>query len=251
MNLKLKLLLGTIYLICLSAIMFVIFSYFDLKDLIDINFFKNNHQTLSNFKSENIFLLLIFFSVISIIWIVLLGFASPLALFAGFAFGKWLGTLVSVISFSIGSTLLYYLANFFFKEFIKETLSTKIEKFINLFNKNDFLYFMLFRFTGGGGMPFAMQNILPVIFGMKLKKYFLSTFLGLIPTAFILNSLGSGIGNYVTKNDSITWINLINDPEIYIPIFIFILLLIIAALINKVFLTTNHLNKNFKKLDLK
>jgi len=221
--------------------MFIIFSNFDFKDFFDINFIKNNQQILNDFKSKNIFLLLIFFTIFSIIWIVLLGFASPLALFSGFVFGKWLGTFISVISFSIGCTLLYYLANFFLKEFIKKKLSVKIEKFINLFNKNDFLYFMLYRFTGGG-MPFAVQNILPVIFGMKIKKYFFSTLLGLVPGIFIINSLGSGIGNYLIKNDTMTWINLINNPEIYIPIFIFILLLIIGTFINK-FVFRNKLSK--------
>ena len=158
MNLKLKLLLGTVYLICFSALMYFIFSNFDFKDLSNVNFFKNNQQLLNDFKLENIFLLLILFSIFSIIWILLLGFGSPLILFAGFVFGKWLGTLISVISFSVGATLLYCLANFFFKDFIKNKFSVKIEKFINLFNKNDFLYFTLFRFTGGG-MPFAIQNI--------------------------------------------------------------------------------------------
>ena len=241
MNLKLKLLFSAIYLICFSILMFIIFSNFDFKDFFDINFIKNNQQILNDFKSKNIFLLLIFFTIFSIIWIVLLGFASPLALFSGFVFGKWLGTFISVISFSIGCTLLYYLANFFLKEFIKKKLSVKIEKFINLFNKNDFLYFMLYRFTGGG-MPFAVQNILPVIFGMKIKKYFFSTLLGLVPGIFIINSLGSGIGNYLIKNDTMTWINLINNPEIYIPIFIFILLLIIGTFINK-FVFRNKLSK--------
>jgi uncharacterized membrane protein YdjX (TVP38/TMEM64 family) len=232
MNLKLKLLLGTTYLICFFTLMFVIFSIFDLKDLTDINFFKNNQQLLSNFKSENIFLLLILFSIFSIVWIILLGFGTPILLFAGFIFGKWLGTLVSVLSFTIGATLLYWLANFFFKDLIKKKLSKRIEKFINLFNKNDFLYFMLFRFTGGG-MPFALQNVLPVIFSMKIKNYFFATLLGIIPSVFLVASLGAGVGNFINKSNSISWIGLIKDPEIYFPILIFILLLILASLINK------------------
>ena len=232
MNLKLKLLLGTTYLICFFTLMFVIFSTFDLKDLTDINFFKNNQQLLSNFKSENIFLLLILFSIFSIVWIILLGFGTPILLFAGFIFGKWLGTLVSVLSFTIGATLLYWLANFFFKDLIKKKLSKRIEKFINLFNKNDFLYFMLFRFTGGG-MPFALQNVLPVIFSMKIKNYFFATLLGIIPSVFLVASLGAGVGNFINKSNSISWIGLIKDPEIYFPILIFILLLILASLINK------------------
>jgi len=241
MNLKLKLLFGAIYLICFFTLIFIVFLNFDFKDFMDINFFKDNQQIINNFKSTNIFLLLIFFTIFSIIWVILLGFTSPLALASGFMFGKWLGTFISVISFSIGSTLLYYLANFFCKEFIREKFSTKIEKFINLFNKNDFLYFMLFRFTGGG-MPFAVQNILPVIFGMSLKNYFFSTLLGLIPGMFVMNSLGSGIGNFVDTNDSIIWLNLIKSPEIYIPIFIFILVLTISVFINKFFFS-NKLSK--------
>ena len=234
MNLKLKLLLGTVYLICFFVLMIVIFSNFDFKDLTDINFFKNNQQLLNNFKIDNTFLLLVLFTIFSIIWILLLGFGSPLALFAGFLFGKWVGTIVSVVSFSIGSTLLYALANFFFKDFIKKKFYSKIEKFINLFNKNDFLYFMLFRFTGGG-MPFAIQNILPVIFDMKIKKYFFSTFLGILPGLFILTSIGDGLGNFINENDSIVWGSLVKDPKIYVPIFIFILLTISAILINKFF----------------
>ena len=234
MNLKLKLLLGAIYLICFSALMIIIFSNFDIKDLSDINFFKNNQQVLNDFKSKDIFLLLSLFSIFSIIWILLLGFGTPLALFAGFVFGKWIGTLISVVSLSVGATLLYFLANFFFKDFIKKKFSIKVEKFINLFNKNDFLYFTLFRFTGGG-LPFAVQNVLPIIFGMKIKKYFFSTLLGITPGLFIITSLGAGVGSYINKKDSIVWTELIKDPEIYFPILVFIVLLTIAAVINKFF----------------
>jgi len=235
------LLLGTIYFICFSALMLVIFSNFDFKDLSDVNFIKNNQQLLNTFKLENIFLLLFLFLIFSILWILLLGFGTPLALFAGFAFGKWVGTLISVLSLSIGATLLYCLANFFFKDFIKKKFSIKIKKFINLFNKNDFLYYMLFRFTGGG-VPFAIQNILPIIFNMKIKKYFLATLIGIVPGIFIINSIGAGIGSFINQNDSIIWTELIKDPKIYFPILVFIILIILAATINK-FLFNNKFSK--------
>jgi uncharacterized membrane protein YdjX (TVP38/TMEM64 family) len=234
MNLKLKLLIGTVYLICFSALMFVIFSNFDFKDLSDINFFKNNQELLNDLKSKNTFLVLVLFSIFSIIWILLLGFGSPIALFAGFVFGKWLGTLITVVSLSIGATLLYCLANFFFKDFIKKKFSAKIEKFVNLFNKNDILYFTLFRFTGGG-MPFAIQNILPVIFDMKIKKYFFSTLLGIVPSMFVITSLGAGLGSFINRNNTIIWADLIKDPEIYFPILIFLIVMILATVTNKLF----------------
>ena len=241
MNLKLKLLLGTVYLICFSALMFIIFSNFDFKDLTDVTFLKNNQQILNNFKLENTILIIVFFSLFTIIWILLLGFGTPMALLGGFIFGKWFGTLISVMSLSIGATLLYFLANLFFKDIIKKKLSTKIEKFINLFNKNDFIYFMLFRFTGGG-LPFAIQNILPVIFNMKIKKYFFSTLFGITPGIFIITALGDGVKNFVGRNDKIVWSELIRDPEIYFPILVFVIVLILAGVINKFFFN-NSLSK--------
>ena len=44
--------------------------------------------------------------------------------------------------------------------------------------------------AGGGGIPFAIQNILPVIFDMKVKNYIFATLLGLVPTTFISVALG-------------------------------------------------------------
>ena len=93
---------------------------------------------------------------------------------------------------------------------------------------------MLFRFTGGG-MPFAVQNVLPVIFDMQIKNYFFSTLLGIMPGIFIINSLGAGVGNFIKKNDSMVWGELIKDPEIYVPILVFIAVIILAAVINKFF----------------
>jgi len=241
MNIKLKLLLGTIYIICFSALMFIIFSNFDFKDLSDVNFFKNNQQLFNDYKLENKFLLSIFFSIFSIIWVFLLGFGTPLALFAGFIFGKWFGTLISVVSLSVGATLLYCLANLFFKDFIKKKLSTKIEKFINLFNKNDFVYFILFRFTGGG-MPFAVQNVLPVVFEMTVKKYFFSTLIGIVPGIFIITSIGAGVESFIGKNETLVWTELIRDPGIYFPVLTFIIVLILASFINKFFFN-NKLSK--------
>ena len=99
---------------------------------------------------------------------------------------------------------------------------------------------MLFRFTGGG-MPFAIQNVLPVIFDMKIKKYFFSTLLGIIPGIFIITSLGAGVGNFIGKNESIVWIDLIKDPKIYFPILIFIIVLLVTVIVNKFFFNNKYL----------
>ena len=43
------------------------------------------------------------------------GFGLPVALLAGFIFGKWLGTFILIIGMTIGATILYIIGNYFFK----------------------------------------------------------------------------------------------------------------------------------------
>ena len=189
MNTKLKLMLAVVYAFCLGFLLFYIFTYLDPKDLTDYGYIKNQSEIFLDYKKNNLIMFILLFFIFTVIWVLLLGFGSPIAIAAGFIFGKWLGTFITVISFSIGCTLLYLLASFYLKELLNKYLKSKISKFKAIFNKNEFLYFMIFRFAGGGGIPFGIQNVLPVIFNMKIKNYFYATLLGLIPTIFIINSL--------------------------------------------------------------
>ena len=170
----------------------------------------------------------------------MLGFGSPLSLVSGFIFGKYIGTFICLTSFTIGCSFLYLLANAYFRDLVEKYLENKIGKLKNLFNKNELIYFMLFRFVGGGGIPFGIQNVLPVIFNMRIKNYIYATFLGLVPTTFIICSIGSGIENIIENNESPTIFDAILNPEIYIPLLSFILILIISYFIkNKVFKNSN------------
>jgi len=224
-----------VYAFCLGTMFFYIFSYLDLKDLADYTYIKNQSEILINYKQDNLILFILLFFIFTVIWILLLGLGSPLAVIAGFVFGQWLGTVITVISYSVGCTLLYLLANFYFKEILQNYLESKITRFKTIFNKNEFLYFMIFRFAGGGGIPFPVQNVLPLIFNMKIKNYFYATFLGLMPTMFLINSLGAGINIYLKNNNTIDYFLLISSPNIYGPIIGFLVLLTISFFVREKF----------------
>ena len=77
---------------------YILFTYLDLKDLSSCSYIKTKSQILYDFKENNLILFSLIFFVGSIIWILLLGFASPLAILSGFIFGQWYGTLISVFT---------------------------------------------------------------------------------------------------------------------------------------------------------
>tara|TARA_B110000211_G_scaffold156100_1_gene176941 strand:- start:776 stop:1312 length:537 start_codon:yes stop_codon:yes gene_type:complete len=169
----------------------------------------------------------------SIIWVVLLGFGSPILILSGILFGKWIGTIVSVLSISVGALVLYIIANFFFYDVVKNTLEVKFKNYIQLFQKNEFYYFFIYRFVGGLGVPFFLQNIFPVLFNMKKINYFFSSFFGFIPGFFVFNTIGAGLNTYIEKTEEFSFLKLILTPEIYFPILMFIGLIILSFLIKK------------------
>jgi len=230
-----KIYLGGIYLAVLCIAIYFLFSTFDIKDLTSYEFIKENREIIIKYKDNNIFFLTIIFFIITILLNLLLCPMLLPTLIIGFIFGKWLGTLILIFGNTLGGLLLYQLAKTFFSDLIEKKFKTKFSKFINFFNKNETIYFMCFRFMGGGGTPFPIQNVLPVLFNMSAKNYIIATLLGIIPTTFVTVALGSGIEKIIDKNAELSFLPVVQSPEIYLPIIGFFIILIIAFFIKKFF----------------
>ena len=233
MSKNLKIFLGGSYLIILFSFLYFIFTVIDVTRLSDFTYYKEVQSNLSTFISTNIIINLIYFFIFAVIWVALLGFGSPILLISGILFGQILGTIISVISISIGALVLYSIGNFFFRDLVKSILEKKFQKYIQLFQKNEFFYFFIYRFIGGLGVPFGLQNLIPILFGMKKMNYFFSSFFGFIPGFFIINTIGSGLNSYISQADNFSIIELILTPEIYLPIIMFSLLMILSLFIKK------------------
>ena len=237
MSKNFKLFLGFTYLLLLAVFLYFIFSNIQINRLNDFLYYKELQLGLENFISANFLINIIYFFIFAVAWVALLGFGSPILIFSGILFGKWIGTIISIISISIGALILYVIANFFFRDTVKKILEQKFKKYIQLFQKNEFYYFFLYRFIGGLGAPFFLQNILPVLFDMKKKNYFFSSLFGFVPSFFVFNTIGAGLNNYIEKSENFSFLGLVLLPEIYFPILMFIVLIIVSLLIKKKFFT--------------
>ena len=91
---------------------------------------------------------------------------------------------------------------YFFYEFLNKKLHSKFNYLEKIFSKNELLVMVIFRFVGM--VPFFIANLLPVIFNISIKNYYLGTLIGIFHTIFIMVSLGSGLSNIInTSNISI------------------------------------------------
>ena len=233
-----KIYLGGLYLIVIFIAIYFLFSTFDIKDFTSYELIKENRETILQYKNNNIFFLTITFFIITVFLNLLLCPMLVPTLIIGFIFGKWIGTLILVFGNTMGGFLLYRLAKIFFSDLIEKRFKVKFSKFINFFNRNEIFYFMCFRFMGGGGTPFPIQNVLPVLFNMSSKNYIFATFLGIIPTTFVTVALGSGIEKIIDQNAELSFLPVVQSPEIYLPIIGFFIILIFAFVIKKFYFKT-------------
>ena len=232
---KIKIFIGLSYLILLSVFLFLFFSKFSIQQITSYDFIKENRIFFLELKNSNLILVSIIFLIFTILWVFpFLGFGSPIALLGGFIFGKWIGTIVVILGLSFGATFLYIFGNYFLKDIIRERFS---KKFVNLqvkFKDSEFLYLLVYRLIGG--IPWQLSCLLPTIFNVKISNFYFATLIGIIPTVFLMVSIGNGLEKVIDQNSEIPLItDIIFSPEIYIPLLAFFSLVFISIVLRKLF----------------
>ena len=231
---KIKLFVGLFYVALVTGFLYYFFSKFSFDEITSYEFIKNNRDYFFELRQTNLLLLGLIFILFATLWVFAAGFGTPLALFAGFIFGKWFGLLFSLVGMTLGATLLYIFCNYFLKEIIKDKFLNRFSNLDKKFKKSEFIYLLIYRFIGG--IPFQVQNILPCMFNVKVYNYFWSTFLGLLPSLFLVVSIGSGLEKIIDQNlKAPTMIDLITTSSIYVPLIAFFSLLGITIFFRKTF----------------
>ena len=232
---KFKLFIGLVYLILICLFLYFFFSKFSLKEIMSYDFIRENRSYFVNLKNSNLTLIFFIFLVSTILWVFpLLGFGSPVSIMGGFIFGKWIGTIVVVSGLTIGATLLYVFGNYFLKDLIREKFLNKYQNLETKFKKSEFIYLLIYRMVGG--IPWQLQCLLPTLFDVKLKNYFFSTLIGVVPGTFLITSIGSGLEKIIDQNSEVpNFIDIIFSPDIYIPLLAFFGLILFSIFLRKKF----------------
>ena len=232
---KIKIFIGLSYLILLSVFLFLFFSKFSIQEITSYDFIKENRIFFLELKNSNLILVSIIFLIFTILWVFpFLGFGSPIALLGGFIFGKWIGTIVVILGLSFGATSLYIFGNYFLKDIIKDRFSKKFQNLQVKFKDSEFLYLLVYRLVGG--IPWQLSCLLPTIFNVKISNFYFATLIGIIPTVFLMVSIGNGLEKVIDQNSEIPLItDIIFSPDIYIPLLAFFSLIFITIFLRKLF----------------
>ena len=232
---KIKIFLGFTYLAIVTAVV-IAFFYYGANTFLSPSYLVENKKYIFELRDQNLFIISLAYFFFSIIWVFLMGFGTPLAIFAGFAFGTVLGSALSIFSFTIGATLLYIFANLYFKDLVEKYLGSKYSGLKNNIQANELIYFFSLRVVPG--IPFPIKNLLPVLFSMKIKNYFFATLFGEALPLIISISIFSGLSNAFESDKDLN-LNLLFDPEIFFPLLALAVMSLIANYVKKKYFGKN------------
>ncbi|EGW20857.1 TVP38/TMEM64 family protein [Methylobacter tundripaludum] len=184
------------YLIWLLPIAVAAFFLFDGPQLLSLDNIREHRQALADFTDRHYLLMLIACGIgYSLSTALSLPGGTVLSLLLGLLFGRWMGTLLIVISATLGATALFWLARYLLSDWAEQRLrsNTLAKKLLDGFQADAFNYLLFLRLVPA--FPFWLVNLAPAFTPVSLRIYVMTTFIGIIPGSFVFANLGQSLGS--------------------------------------------------------
>ncbi|WP_170161258.1 TVP38/TMEM64 family protein [Methylocaldum marinum] len=194
---------------------------------LSLDVIKENRDRLMDF-TEHHYILMLFAS--ALLYIATTAFSIPgggiLSLAMGVLFGRWLGTLVTVIASTLGALLAFLAARFVFADFAHAKLSQSpvAVRIVEGFEGDAFRYLLFLRLVPL--FPFWLVNLAPAVTNISARTFFLATLIGVIPGSFVYVNLGQALGEISDIKD--IW-----SPEVIFGLMLLGLLIVLPAVSRK------------------
>ena len=189
-----------------------------MKDLL------NYYQNYKMYVNENKFLFVIIYLFFSILWICLLGIMIPMLVLSTLMF-EYLAFILSIISFSTGSTISYLFAKKF-----KNPIGKNLHQ--SIITNNSFFLYIIFRFIPG--LPYILKNISGIFFKLQKREFFIATIIADTPQIFLIVFLIKRSLD-ASENFSNDFDLALVSEQLFLPIFLIFLFLILVFVLKKKF----------------
>jgi uncharacterized membrane protein YdjX (TVP38/TMEM64 family) len=173
---------------------FIGFFAFDLDSYVTFDALKQNREWLLNQVSEHrVATVVAFITIYAAIAALSVPGATVASITGGFLFGLLSGTVWNVIAATTGATLLFLAARTVFGDILHKKAGPWLHKLESGFQENAFNYLLALRLVPA--FPFFVVNLVPAFLNVRLRTFVVTTFIGIIPGAFVYTSVGAGLGS--------------------------------------------------------
>lgn len=175
---------------------------------------RSRHAELKGFVDDNFVLgLVIYMAVFLAATFVAVPGAMVLQLIAGFLFGPWIGGIATAISATFGSLGYYYAARSALGDAMRRRAyaDPRAKKWREGLEKDAFWYLLGLRVPPV--MLFVGISALAGLAAVPVRSYLAATFIGVLPSATVYASIGSGLKAIFERGEAIDPM----DPVIFWP----------------------------------
>ena len=192
---------------------------FFLRDYLTFQALADNREALIAFRDNNYLLTVLVFIAV---YVLIVAFSLPGATIAtltgGFLFATFPGALFNIIGASIGATAIFLAARWGFGEKLGARLEGSdgiVKKIKDGIDENQWSMLFLIRLVPA--VPFFMANLIPSFLEVPLRRFVISTFVGIIPGTTVFTSVGEGLGEVFASGETPN-LGIIFEPAILFPI---------------------------------
>jgi len=190
-----------------------------LRDYLSFEALADNRAALIAFRDANYALTVAgFIAAYAAIVAFSLPGATIATLTGGFLFATFPGVLFNVTGATLGAVGIFLAARWGFGERLAARMDTStgtVRRIKDGIDANQWEMLFLIRLVPA--VPFFVANLVPALVGVPLRRFAITTFLGIIPGALVYTSVGAGLGEVFARGETPD-LGIIFTPPILLPI---------------------------------
>ena len=215
----------------IAIILYMIAAYFDLATYVSVDCLINHTAKLSLFREKHTVMIILAYIVIySLTVICCIPGSFIMKVIAGFLFGIFGGSVLSIITYTIASFLNVTIIRWVFAPLLQRHFGETILAIKQKANFDSLLNLIALRFMVF--IPFWLYNITVAISGISRKKFVVATFIGTAPISIVLAIIGNSFRNLATVD--VEHINeIIYSPQFILPFIVLGILCLLPGIIDR------------------
>jgi uncharacterized membrane protein YdjX (TVP38/TMEM64 family) len=189
------------------------------RDVLNFDTLAEHREALMAYRDSHYWAMLALFLLA---YITIVAFSLPGATVAtlagGFLYGTFPGALFNVVGATIGATLIFLAARWGLGERLAARMDASegmVRRIKAGLDENQLSMLFLIRLVPA--VPFFVANIVPAFLDVPLRRFAITTFLGIIPGTVVYTSVGAGLGEVFARGERPD-LGIIFEPQVLLPL---------------------------------
>ena len=207
------------YRVAILLLAFVVSASCFLQGYLSFDNLREHRAILTEFRDANYLVAVVVFILVYTLFVA---FSVPgglvLSLTGGFLFATFPGVFYNMVGATLGASAIFLAARWGFGANLAATLENSeglVKRIKDGVDENQWSMLFLIRLVPG--VPFFLANLVPSFLDVPLRRFVISTFLGIFPGALVFTSIGAGLGDMFARGQTpdlaVVW-----EPQIILPI---------------------------------